>query len=216
MTKVAQHMGVAEVNRLQETEAVEVPRFHRLGLIDRHSAETLSEFCRVNTELGSTANHLANLATIQSLFTSLPLIVADFFSLFVSLFGSSALLERLFSVETTQVERLTAFLIALIVIPISQLAGLYPGLGMGSAVEFRQLTRALACSLVVFAGIGFFCFPPLWGFYSASAALAFVVGLPTAMTVRFIARRLAKYIPWWGAPVFIVAEPARGIELYWR
>jgi Undecaprenyl-phosphate galactose phosphotransferase WbaP len=36
------------------------------------------------------------------------------------------------------------------------------------------------------------------------------------MTVRSVARKLAKLCPWWGSPALLVAEPHRGVELFHR
>lgn len=197
-------------------QPAEFTRYHRLDTVGRQDAESLKEFLRANSRSNSTVTKLANRSALQALLTSLPLALADFFSLYVCLFLTSAAFERLVQISTKQVENRTAFFVSLIILPIAHLAGLYPGLGLGSIVEFRQLARTLFATLLVFAGIGWFCFPHMWGFYGLVGATAFSVALPVTMSVRFLARSLAKRCSWWGAPILIVADPARGLELFRR
>lgn len=189
-------------------------RYHRLDRVDRHAAESLNEFCRANPRSNATATRLANRSVIQSLLTALPLALADFVSLYACLFLTSASFERLVGISTQQIENRTAFFVSLIILPIAHLAGLYPGLGLGSIVEFRQLARVLFATLLVFAGIGWFCFPQMWVFYGLVGTTAFATALPVTMSVRFFARNLAKRCSWWGAPILIVADPNRGLELF--
>ena len=126
------------------------------------------------------------------------------------------MIERALGITSYQVEQGTALLISLIILPVAGLAGLYPGLGQGSVVEFRQLARSLIATLLVYAGIGWFCFPVEWVFYSISAAVTFVVALPGLMTMRFIARQVAKHLPFWGVPTLILADPRQGVEIFRR
>ena len=195
---------------------VEFERYHRLGRVDRHAAESLNEFCRANSRSNATATRLANRSVIQALLTSLPLAFADFLSLYTCLFLTSAAFERIVQISTKQVENKTAFFVSLIILPIAHLAGLYPGLGLGAIVEFRQLARSLFATLMVFAGIGWFCFPQMWVFYALVGTTAFAIALPVTMSVRFFARNLAKRCSWWGAPILIVADPERGLDLFRR
>jgi len=188
-------------------------RYHRLDAVDRNAAEMLKKYCTTNSRSNATATRLANRSTVQSFLTAAPLAAADFLSLYSCLFLTSALVERLVGVSNTQVENQTAFFVSLVILPIANLAGLYPGLGLGSVVEFRQLARALFAAVLVFAGIGWFCFPNLWVFYAMVALVAFAVGLPMIMSTRFAVRQIVKRFSWWGAPTLIVAEPQRGQEL---
>lgn len=192
-------------------------RYVRLDLVDRYSAETLTEFCRANANgLSETSSHLADCAVRQSILTAIPLIIADFVSLYSVLFLTTAVVERLLGLSTKLVENPTAFFISLIIIPISSLAGIYPGLGVSTVVEFRQLTQSLFVSLLVYAGIGWFCFPEHWLFYSLSAITAFVLAIPTSVTLRYTARHLASRTKFWGVPVLILAEPNRAMEMFER
>ncbi len=191
-------------------------RYQRLSLVDRQSAETLQKFCSTNSRANTTATRLANLSNLQAVLTSLPLAMADFFSLYACLFLTSAIFERILSVQTTQIENHAALLISLIILPVANLAGLYPGLGLGSVVEFRQLARTLVATSLMFAGIGWFCFPDIRLFYVLVAVSVMIIGLPTCMTMRFIARQLVKNCSWWGTPTLILAEPERGLELFKR
>lgn len=191
-------------------------KYERLGLLDRHDAERLNQFCKVNGQLGAVGTRLANRAFWQSLLTSIPLAIADFFSLYASLFVSSLVFGWFSGISSGQVDNGTTCFIALIILPIAHLAGLYPALGLGSVAEFRQTARAMFASLLVFAGLGWFLFPSHWLFYSLTAAFAFAIGLPLMATLRFITRHLAQACPWWGVPTLIVAGPERGAELFLR
>ena len=188
-------------------------RYYRLDAVDRNAAEMLKKYCTTNSRSNATATRLANRSTVQSFLTSAPLALADFLSLYVCLFLTSAVVDRFFGSVNMQAENQTAFFVSLVILPIANLAGLYPGLGLGSVVEFRQLARALFAAVLVFAGIGWFCFPKLWAFYSLVAAIAFSVGLPMIMSTRFVVRQIVMRFSWWGAPTLIVAEPQRGQEL---
>ncbi len=188
-------------------------RYERLDAIDRHSAETLNTFCRVNSRLGATATRLANISTWQSFVTSIPLAVVDVLTLYGCLWIASFLINRIPGFGEIPSEHM---LISLVVLPIANLAGLYPGFGMGPIVEFRQLTRALFASVLLFAGIGWFCFTQHWLLYSLVAMVAFPMAIPAVGTSRFIARHLAKHFRFWGAPILIVAEPVRALQLYRR
>ena len=191
-------------------------RYVRLDRVDQHAAETLNQFFKANSKVQRSGGDLADLAVMQSLVTALPLVLVDFLALYLSVFWTTGVLERLMDVPTTQVEHQTAFFISLVIIPVARLAGLYPGVGDNPIVEFRQIARSLLVSLLVLAGLGWFCFPQQWHFYCLSAAAAFVVALPTAICARFFTRRLCKHCSWWGVPTLILAEPAHGVQLYRR
>lgn len=208
-------IGDPSTTKLKNTERV-YERYHRLDVVDRNAAEMLKKFCTTNSRSNVTATKLANRSAVQSCLTTAPLAAADFLSLYVCLFLTSAVVERLVGVSNTQVENQTAFFVSLVILPIANLAGLYPGLGLGSVVEFRQLARALFAAVLVFAGIGWFCFPNLWVFYAFVATVAYGVGLPMIMSTRFVVRQIVKRFSWWGAPTLIVAEPQRGQELALR
>lgn len=191
-------------------------RYQRLDLLDRQSAETLNEFCRVNTRLDETATQLSDRAVLQAIATSIPLALADCLGLAGALLTAVWMVEAAFVGSVGQIPASTLALISLIILPIANVSGLYPGLGLGPAMEFRQVARALIASLLVFAGIGWFCFPADWFFYTASAAVAFALALPATASARFCARHAAKHVPAWGAPTLLVAEPDRGLHLYRR
>jgi Undecaprenyl-phosphate galactose phosphotransferase WbaP len=209
--------SLIEKNTLDEVvEPVEngVRRYHRLSTVDRHAAETLKIFWKANASSDAVATRLANRAVIQGLNTSIPLALADVLSVGVCLLfgflGAHVLLgENVWSWEDVR----SSLALALVFLPIGHLAGLYPGLGLGSIVEFRQLSKSLIASFVVFAGIGWFQFPDSRFPFLLGISGAILLALPIAMSSRFLARRAVKKCPWWGAPALIVAEPMRGIEL---
>ncbi len=191
-------------------------RYERLDGLDRHSAQSLNQYCKIATGLEESATSLANYSFYQSIVTSLPLAAADVLSLFACIAISTTAIQRYAEVSAMQLDTPTTFFMALIILPIAQLAGLYPGLGLGSIVEFRQLAPSLFASAVVFAGVGWLVFPGSWLYYTAAATLMFTLALPCTMSARFVAQHLFKYCPWWGAPTLIMAEPQRALELYRR
>ena len=157
---------------------LESERYVRLQEVDRLSAEGLSDFCETTAGEQTAAAQLAHTYFWQSLRTGSTLAAADFFTMWVLLFGSTGVTERLLGLPTTLVENRTALFASLIVLPVAYLVGLYPGLGMSPVVEFRQAVRAGIVSLLVFVGIGLFCFPEHWHFYAVSSLIAFVGCLP--------------------------------------
>lgn len=189
-------------------------RYVRLGAGDRQAAETLNKYFQANATADQSALRLADLAFIQSLVTAIPLALADFLSLYLSVFLTTAALERLMGISTMQVEHQTAFFISLVILPVGHLAGLYPGIGHNPIVEFRQIARSLFVSLAVLAGIGWFCFPDQWAFYCLSAAVSFVFALPGVVAGRWFTRRIAKKVPFWGFPTLILAEPGHARDIY--
>lgn len=191
-------------------------QYVRLDRVDRHAAETLNQFFQANSKVQRTGGDLADLAVVQSLLTAMPLAIVDFLTLYISVFGTTGVLERLMNIPTTQVEHQTAFFISLVIIPVARLAGLYPGIGDNPIVEFRQIARSLFVSLLVLAGLGWFCYPQHWLFYFLSAVAAFAVALPMAICGRFFTRRLVKHCKYWGVPTLILAEPGHGVQLYRR
>ena len=198
------------------TAATDLSRYIRLDTVDRQAAESLNKFFEAKATARSSGSRLANFAVVQTLITALPLVIADVGSLYLSVFFTSSVVERLMEVSTRQVENQTAFLISLIILPVAHLAGLYPGVGCNPIVEFRQIARSLFVSFSVLAGIGLFCFPENWIFYCVSSVFAFGLALPSAVCARFLARHVAKRFAWWGVPTFILAEPQRALEIYRR
>ena len=194
----------------------EFARYLRLDSVDRQAAETLNKYCRTNRQNGRSASRLANLAAAQSFVTSLPLAFADFATLYLTLFGTSGVMERLMGISTQQVENQTAFFISLIILPVASLAGLYPGIGQNPCVEFRQIAKSLFTCLAILAGIGWFVFPEHWLFFLISATVTFVLALPATVVARFGARQIAKHFRWWGVPTLILADPKHALELYQR
>jgi Undecaprenyl-phosphate galactose phosphotransferase WbaP len=192
-------------------------RYVRLDTVDRHAAHTLHQYCRTNTRTNRLATQLANRSNFQAFATALPILLADFLALTLCSLAAFALAGIAFGAYNSLLVRpeFYAFL-ALTVLPIGHLAGLYPGLGLGSILEFRQLARTLFATLIVFGGIGWFAFPGARLEFLIGWSLLAAVCLPFMMTVRFFARAVAKRLSWWGVPTLIVAEPGRGAELYRR
>ena len=189
----------------------------RLARVDRTHAQSLVTSCRVSPAAAHASRVLAGRSLVQCFLTSVPLIVADFLTLWVLLFGTTALVERICGLSTSLVTSETALLASLLLFPIAQLAGLYPAMGISSAVEFRQLVRAAATALCIFAGIGILQRPGFWPYFVGSTLLTLLLVVPLLPTSRFVARALARRCKWWGAPVLIYADSASiGEEMFNR
>ncbi len=193
-----------------------IDRYERLDLLDRHAAQTLNEYCRVKSSVGVAAARLANVSALHSFVASVPLAIADCLALLASLLLTGTFIHYLLFASVPPLEADTALFISLIVLPISHLAGLYPGLGLNQAIEFRQIAKSLFACLLVFSILGWLFLDEAAWYYGLVAVLTFAFALPAVVTARFVARQVAGMIPYWGVPTFIVATPERGVELYRR
>ncbi len=192
-------------------------RYDRLNEVDRNAAETLNVFWKANTSSDAVATRLANRSAAQGLSTSIPLAITDALAVGVCLAIGLLSMNFVWGLSSERSLPLSlALILPLIMIPIGNLAGLYPGLGLGSIVEFRQLCRALMATLLVFAGVGCFQLTEHRVPFFAAISVAFVLSIPVTMTLRFLVRNLVKRFTWWGAPTLIVADPVRGVELVKR
>ncbi|MFN7844204.1 MAG: exopolysaccharide biosynthesis polyprenyl glycosylphosphotransferase [Pirellula sp.] len=199
------------------SDATQDIRYIRLDSLDRHSASSLHKYCQSNLRSNELATRLANLSNVQSLLTALPLMFADIVGL-TCCFMTGMLLVALAIPSGNALLANPEFfaLLSLIILPIGRLAGLYPGLGQGSVMEFRQLAKALIAAHMVFAGIGWFAFAEHRFAFLLVCGFVFSISLPSTMTLRFICRHLAKRFSCWGVPTLILAEPGRGYELFRR
>ncbi len=180
----------------------------RLDRVDRTHARSLVSSVRVSPAAARASRILAGRSLIQCFVTSLPLIVADFVTLWVLLFLTTSVIERVFALSTSLVTHETALVASFLLFPIAQLAGLYPAIGTSAAVEFRQLVRAATTSLCIFAGIGIVHEPAHWPYFVGSMLATMVLVLPLLPTSRFVARAMSRRCRWWGAPVLIYADSA--------
>lgn len=203
-------------NSGSEAESSGATGYERLAHGDRHAAGNLQRYFEIVMSMGRSKTLLADRAVTQSVVTALPLAISDFLSLYISVFAATGVFERLMGISTYQVEHQTAFFISLTILPIAHLAGLYPGIGDNPIVEFRQVARSLFAAVAVLAGVGWFCFPEQSSFYVLSAASAYAIALPLAVSARFFARKFASRFSWWGAPTLILAEPRHAEDLYDR
>ena len=180
----------------------------RLDRVDRTHAQSLVSSVRVSPAAARASRILAGRSLIQCFVTSVPLILADFFTLWFLLFLTTSLIERAFALSTNLVTRETALVASFLLFPIAQLAGLYPAIGTSAAVEFRQLVRAATTALCIFAGIGIIQDPAHWPYFVGSMLATMVLVLPLLPTSRFVARAISRRCSWWGAPVLIYADSA--------
>ena len=202
---------------VEQDFAVDAPyRYERLDLLDRHAAETLNQFCKAHSVNETSARKLADIAVWQSVATSLPLAISDFLSLYLSLLFTTIIYAPFLNEPGHAFRGLPALFIALTIIPMSQLSGLYPGLGLSSPLEFRQVVRSLFAALLIFVMGACFFLPHSLEFVTVIVGTTFFIAVPTMLTSRYIARRLASRWSKWGVPVFIVAEPERGYEFFRR
>ena len=191
-------------------------RYNRLQSVDRQSAEILTTYCRVNSRIEETATRLANISGWQNLVTSVPLMLADWLAVYAAFLFSANLVYWLFGNQLVLEHSTEMLLLSLVVVPLAHLAGLYPGLGLGSILEFRQLSRSIFAAAMLYVGLGVFSFPAE-GFYFAGIGLAaFAIGMPTASSLRFLFRELFKKFNWWGARIMLVSDPSTASELYQR
>lgn len=189
----------------------------RLARVDRTHAQSLVTSCRVSPAAAHASRVLAGRSLIQCFLTSIPLIAADFLTLWVLLYGTTTLVERVCGQSPNLVTSETALLASLLLFPIAQLAGLYPAMGTSSAVEFRQLVRAATTALCIFTGIGILQRPESWPYFVGSTLLTLLLVVPLLPTSRFVARAMARRCKWWGAPVLVYADSASvGEELFNR
>jgi Undecaprenyl-phosphate galactose phosphotransferase WbaP len=191
-------------------------RYQKLALHDREEAESFVRACTVGEQTSHAAGNLHNRSLAQGVTTALPLVIADFAAMWVVLYAATTLATQVFGLPGNLVAQHAALLVSLLLIPIAELAGLYPGLGSSPIVEFRQLVRAALVSLLIYAGIGVLLHPHDAPFFIAAAGVAAILAVPALPTVRFLARTLLARLPFWGVPVLIYAEASVAAELYRR
>lgn len=192
-------------------------QYNRLARVDRRHAQSLVSQCNVSPAAAKASRVLTSRSLIQCFLCSVPLVVADFVTLWFLLFGTTTVVERVFQLETSLVTKDTALIASLLLFPIAQLAGLYPAIGTSAAVEFRQLVRAAATALCIFTGIGVLQNQANWPYLAISMGLTLLLVIPLLPTSRFVARALSRRCRWWGAPALIYADSASvGGEIFKR
>lgn len=192
-------------------------RYRQLGRVDREHATSLVRSCKARLSDAKASRFLVFHSHIQSWLTSMPLMLGDFVLLWLLLFGTTSIVERLYGLPTVMVTRNSATLASLLLWPIAQLAGLYPAMGTSPAVEFRQLVKSAGVALFVFAGIGIMHNPSAWMYLIGSTLLTLCLAVPLLPTSRFVMRALARRCKWWGAPALIYTDSATvGAEIYRR
>jgi len=191
-------------------------RYLTLALIDREHAASLAQSCRLSDEASRVSRVLANHSLLQCILTSIPLIAADFITMWTLLFASTAVVERLFGIPTTLVTRHTALVASLLLAPIARLKGMYPAIGISPPVEFREIVQSTATALCIFSGIGIVASPANWPYFMISTFLTLLLAIPIFPAVRYAVRELAARCRWWGAPVLIYAKVDAARELFSR
>ncbi|MGC1274998.1 MAG: exopolysaccharide biosynthesis polyprenyl glycosylphosphotransferase [Planctomycetaceae bacterium] len=189
-------------------------RYRRLARPDREEAEAFARACAGGETSNRVARRLHNRSLAQGVATTFPLLAADVAGMSLVLFAATALAERMLGLPTNIVTHLSALLVSLLLIPIAELAGVYPGLGSSPVVEFRQLVRSALVALLIYAGIGVTLYPHYAHFFVVSAFVAAILAVPVLPSVRFVVRTLLAQMPFWGVPVLIYAETAAAVELF--
>lgn len=184
--------------------------------MDKLHAEALVRSCQSASSTQQGQKELADLSLRQSVLTSLPLLAADFITIWFLLLGTSWIIERTFGLSNQFVTRDTALVASLLLVPIAQLAGLYPALGTSSAVEFRQLVRAAGTALCIFSGIGIVAHPAYAVYFLIASLLTLLLAIPIMPAARFTTRCLAARASWWGAPVLIYERAELAEDLFRR
>ena len=191
--------------------------YHRLSRFDRTHAKSLVHSCHSNPDFLHASGYLANHSLQQCMLTSLPLVLSDFVTLWFLLYGSTSIIEKVGGASTGLVTRSTALVASLLLLPIAQLAGLYPAMGTSAAVEFRQLVRSAVVALCVFAGLGISQQRDNWLYFVCSTLLTICLAIPLLPTSRFVTRAISRRCRWWGAPTLVYADSASvGGELFRR
>lgn len=191
-------------------------KYQRLPRIDQAHAETLEQSCRMSPEAERLSKVLARRALRQSVLTSLPLLATDFVVIWGLLMVVTTTIERLFGLPRNLVTRESALVASLLMLPIARMAGLYPALGTGAAVEFRQLVQSAATALYIFAGIGIVANTSSWLYFVCSSLLTLALIVPLLPAARFSVRCMAAKWNWWGAPVVIYGSAPVAEQMYRR
>jgi Undecaprenyl-phosphate galactose phosphotransferase WbaP len=160
------------------------------------------------------SRRLSLYALWQSVVGSIPLLISDFVTYWMTLLVVSGLLERLFGLPHSMVTRKSAVFSAVVFTLVVKLLGLYPAFGTSPVVEMRNLTRAALTSLLIFTGTGLVAHLELSGFYVISAIVSLLLLVPLLPVSRFLARRLAVATKLWGARVMIYADARDGLVVY--
>ncbi len=202
------------IDGLEGTEAA-CEKYERLDAVDRQSAETLQTYFQANPTTNRCANQLANLFAWQSLAMGATLAFADYVLLYLTLLVSDGLTQQILPSPDLQLGNSTLLFSALLIIPIANAAGLYPGIGQSAVMEFRQSLWSLIAAISTIFGIGIFFLPGNILYYLAFSFIALVT-VPFVLTIRFLVRKIARLFRLWGVPTLIVAEPERGMELFRR
>ena len=191
-----------------ESSGTDLPPYKRLARVDRRHAQSLVSSCNVSPAAAKASRVLTSWSLIQCFLCSIPLVLADFVTIWVLLFGTTTAVEYFFGLPKSLVTRETALAASLLLYPIAQLAGLYPAIGTSAAVEFRQVVRAAATALCIFAGIGSVQNPHNALYFIGSSLITMILVIPLLPTSRFAARAIARRCQWWGAPALIYADSA--------
>jgi Undecaprenyl-phosphate galactose phosphotransferase WbaP len=214
----ASQMLQETVTDVDITDATEryARRYRQLDAVDRFAAQSLNQFASSTASFAAAATKLATISAIQGFITSIPLIFADVFSVYFGLFVGSGIAERVLGLSSKLIDSHGAFFASLIVVPVAHLAGLYPGLGVSPILEFRQIARTVCVSLLVFFGLSWVASPDQFFLYALTTVLALMLTVPLATAMRYSSRCAASFLPFWGVPILILAEPWRGLEMYQR
>ncbi|PQO28759.1 hypothetical protein C5Y97_23565 [Blastopirellula marina] len=176
---------------------------------DRHLYRVESNAASLATDVeGVMARRLADLSLRQSFLFGLPLMVADFSVMWVTVYLVSQLQTLWLAPPYVGVSAAIASLAASLLLLVAYGAALYPAIGMASVIEFRNLVKAAgisvaACSSIAFITVtrGDFLFYVLVGLCSLPLLLFF---LPSA---RFVVRSFMSKFSWWGVPTLIYTTP---------
>lgn len=200
----------------REDLAPQQVRYQQLTRADQSHAEALVRSCRLSLNSQISSHWLAYRSLVQSFLTLIPLVAADFVTLWALLLATTAIIERLCGLPHNLVTINTAIVASLLLLPIAQLSGLYPALGTGAVVEFRQLVQSAGAALFIFSGIGIVASPVNWPYFLAASFLTLLLAVPVLPAARFTARCLASRCSWWGAPTLIFANADNAEELFGR
>ncbi len=215
MSSIAERTTVVTKDSGRVKVTSRVTPYAKLPTLDRNAALTLTAYCKTRSDNSPIAAKLANTAVLQTFLTSLPLVLSDTVT-FVCCFLASLLLVSATLAPEIATLAFAGSISSLCLIPIARLSGLYPGIGLGSIVEFRQTCRVVMAGSLIMGGVLIYSNVASWAAIFVTCVLTGFFGIPSLVSSRFITRKLVTRWSWWGIPTAIIGEPGPGLELFHR
>ncbi|MEM6468596.1 MAG: exopolysaccharide biosynthesis polyprenyl glycosylphosphotransferase [Planctomycetota bacterium] len=188
-------------------------RYPRLDAVDRHTAETLNRVFERSDGFTRGSTRLADLSIVQSASSGIPLAACDCLATLLGMLVGNVIVSLF---QGDGLDLLTVCVSSLVVLPVAQLAGLYPGIGRNPIVEFRQIARSMVICSIVFAAVGCVAKPEFWATFALAGCCVFTISLPVTVVARDVARQLLSRFKAWGVRTLVVAEPDTAKQIFRR